>query len=313
MTEKVLLDVDPGCDDAIMIAMALAAPSVEVIGLTTVAGNSTVDNTTRNALEILALAGRPDISVARGCERPIVGELTTAEWVHGEDGLRGELPSAQTEPVDQTAPEFIAQATWDHGEDLTIVAVGPLTNIAIALMLDPTIPERINALYVMGGAADTTGNVTPVAEANFYNDPYAAHRVVNDASPFIIGLDVTMQATVRPAYVDDLGASVVGDILAEWFAYPSKVTQETAKGQGPSIHDAAVIAQLTDDVLTFESCTAQVDTSGGPSHGSLIADRRGWITDEPNSSVAVNIDTEAFQSAMEENLDRFIASVTENP
>ncbi|MDY6780507.1 MAG: nucleoside hydrolase, partial [Halobacteria archaeon] len=124
MSRKLLLDVDPGCDDAVMISMALASPDVEVVGVTTVAGNSSVDNTTRNALSVLELLGRTDVPVAQGARQPIVGDLTTAEWVHGENGIRGDMPEPTTRTVDESAVGFMIDKAREHGSDLTVVSTG---------------------------------------------------------------------------------------------------------------------------------------------------------------------------------------------
>jgi len=152
MNQKVLFDVDPGCDDAIMLAMALGLDDVEVVGLTTVCGNTTVNNTTWNTLSILELGGY-DVSVARGCGRPLVDELSTAEWVHGEDGIRGEMPDPAADTVPAHGAEFIVEQARKHREDLVVAAVGPLPNLATALALEPDLPEMVGDIYLMGGSA----------------------------------------------------------------------------------------------------------------------------------------------------------------
>lgn len=307
MTRNVLLDVDPGCDDAVMMAMALGSPDIDVVGVTTVAGNSTVDNTTRNALSILTMAGRTDIPVARGCGRPLVDSLTPAEWVHGENGIRGDLPEPAADPVAATGPEFIIEQAREYGDDLTLAAVGPLTNVAVALAQEPALPDMVDSLYLMGGAALTEGNATPVAEANFHNDPAAASRVLQSGEPHLVGLDVTNSATVGPEYQDSLAEGPpAAQAVADWLDYPDEVVQFTGANEGPAIHDAAVVADFLGDVLTFEDYYAEVDTTGGPSHGSVICDKHGVTGESPNVHVATEIDTAAYRDVLERSIEGFV-------
>ncbi|MDY6819887.1 MAG: nucleoside hydrolase [Halobacteriales archaeon] len=307
MSRQVLLDVDPGCDDAIMIAMALGADAIDVVGLTTVAGNSTIENTTTNALAILEFADRPDVPVAKGCGRPLIDDLATAEWVHGPDGLRGDLPEPSIEPVGHHAADFIVEQAHEHGDDLTICAVGPLTNLALALAKEPDLPAIVDAIYLMGGAALVAGNATPMAEANFHNDPHAAARVIQDADPWMVGLDVTNEATVATettdAYLDGTAAEAV---IGAWLEYPPEIT-EFVDADGYAIHDAAVVAHLTDDVLGFEPFYLEIDTTGGPCHGAVVCDKHGVMDEEPNAQVALDIDVEAFRDAFRSSIDAVLA------
>jgi len=308
MTPKVLFDTDPGCDDAVMLAMALGHDAVDVVGLSTVCGNSTVANTTRNALAILD-HGDFDVPVARGCERPLVDDLTTAEWIHGDAGLRGDLPDPTSEPIDEHGADFVVEQAREHGDDLTIAAVGPQTNLALALAKEPDLPAMVDEIYLMGGAAFQSGNVTPVAEANFHNDPAAASRVIQDADPRMVGLDVTNGASPAPETIDtyeDRGGGFAA--VADWIGYP-----EAAQGVGQdrlAVHDAAVAAALVDpDVVTFEEYFCEVDTTGGPSHGAVVCDRYGVCDAEPNTSVAVDLDVERFRSVFRAGVEGYAAAV----
>lgn len=304
MGRKVLLDVDPGCDDAVALAIALAAPELDVVGLTTVAGNTTVDNATHNALAILELLGEADVPVAKGADRPIVGDLETAESIHGPGGIRGDLPAPSTDPVDQHAVDFLLDRATEVGEDLTILAVGPQTNLATALVKEPTLPSLVDEIYLMGGSATCVGNKTPVAEANFHNDAVAAQRVVRSARPRAVGLDVTNRATVPLDDLDVLLASPPPlDAFGAWLDYPEDVRRLGA-GSEPAVHDAAVVAHLLDDVLTFEPAHLDVDATGGPSHGAVVCDRREVGGREPNGTVAVDIDVEGFRSVVDRTIAR---------
>jgi inosine-uridine nucleoside N-ribohydrolase len=302
MSQKVLLDVDPGCDDAVMMAMALCAADLEVVGVTTVAGNSTVENTTRNALSVLAELDRTDVPVARGADRPLVDDLTTAEWVHGPAGLRGELPDPTRDPLDQHAVSFILDQAHRHGEALTLVAAGPLTNVAATLIQEPTLPDLVGDIHVMGGAATTAGNTTPAAEANFHNDPVAARRVVASATPRLVGLDALGHATVPASLVEEYRADPRLSAVGAWLDYPAEV-RAFGPTDDPIIHDAAVVADLLGEVLTVESYHCEVDTSSGPSRGALVCDVHGVTGEEPNAEVAVEIDTEAFRQLLRSTLE----------
>jgi inosine-uridine nucleoside N-ribohydrolase len=309
MTRRVHLDVDPGCDDAVMMAMALAAPDLSVEAVSTVAGNSTVENTTRNALAILEFFDRTDVPVAKGAGQPLNGTFSTAEWVHGPEGIRGDLPDPSTEPVDVDGAELMLRQARRHGDELTIVAVGPLTNLAIALAREPSLPELVADIYVMGGAAFVPGNVTPVAEANVHNDPIAARRVVQSGRPHLVGLDVTRQATVSLETIADYrDGPTPRDTVAAWLEYPESVRTE-GESDLPAIHDAAVVAHLVDDaVLGFDSYYADVDTTDGPSRGNVVCDRWGVTEEAPNADVAVEIDTERYRAILADAVERLTAA-----
>ena len=306
MTKKVLFDVDPGVDDALALTTGLGHPSVSVVGVTTVAGNTTVANATTNARSVLTLAGRSDVPVASGCDRPLVDDLTTAEEVHGEGGLRGDLPSPTTGTASEHASEFILAAAREHGTDLTVVGLGPPTNLALALARDPTLPTRVDDVYLMGGAIRSPGNVTPAAEANFHNDPVAARRLVGDANPRIVGLDVTDDATVpRERLVQGASGDEPLSVVDEWLRYPTDSLDYRLDG-APVVHDAAVAADVAADVLQFERYACEVDTSAGSSRGALLADERGVTDRAPNARVATDIDVEAFRDVVVESTRRLL-------
>ncbi|TYT60529.1 nucleoside hydrolase [Natrialba swarupiae] len=309
MVTRVHLDVDPGSDDAVMIAMALGHPSIEVAGMSTVGGNSTVDNTTRNALAILERFDRTDVPVARGAAEPTEGAFDTAEWIHGENGIRGDLSEPTTEPVDAHGAEFIVQQAREYGEDITIVAVGPMTNLAMALQLEPSLPEMVDGIYLMGGAATVAGNKTPMAEANFHNDPVAASRVIQSGVPHMVGLDATHDASVSLEMIETYsGLDEPYDIVGPWLDYPDEIKQ-FGGGMDPAIHDAAVVAHLIDpEVLTFESYHLAVETTDGLCRGAVVCDERRVTDNEPNAEVAIAADTKRFREVFEESIDALVES-----
>jgi inosine-uridine nucleoside N-ribohydrolase len=297
-------DVDPGCDDAIMLALALTHPEIKVAGLSTVGGNSTVTNTTTNALSILELFGRTDVPVARGCAEPLTGSFETAEWVHGSDGMRGELPDPTADPIETHGAEFIVNQAHTYGEELTIVAVAPMTNLATALVLEPDLPSLVDNIYIMGGAL-SGGNATPVAEANFRNDAVAARRVINSGEPMMVGLDATYEATLPYSLIDEYADSGRHrEAISAWADFPNEVRRLGADGMDPAIHDAVVVTHILDDVLTLESYYVDVDTTGGPSDGGVICDRRRVTNNDPTTEVAVGTDTERFRSLVYETFER---------
>lgn len=299
MAQKVLLDVDPGTDDALLLALLLEADDWDVVGVTTVAGNATVEKTTHNALAVLEFLGRSDVPVARGAHRPIVDEHEDAEWVHGPDGIRGDLPEPTAEPVDAEASDFILERAREYGDDLTVAAVGPLTNIAVSLARDPTFADHIGDLYFMGGAALTSGNATPAAEFNVLADPIAASRVVQDADPKMVGLGVTEPAIILEDTVESWRASDEPKAtVGEWCNYPDKLMHDG----GYSVPDAVVGAHMIGDVLEFEDLPLTVDTSHGPSRGATIADTRDEAEEKepPNAAVATDVDVAAYRAVVSE-------------
>jgi len=306
---EVFFDTDPGCDDAVMLAMALESDAIEVVGLSTVAGNTTVENATRNAGSILALADRSDVPVAEGCHRPLASELHTAEWVHGDGGIRGDLPAPEADPIESHGADFLVEQARERGEDLTIAAVGPATNLAVALAKEPELPELVDDIYVMGGSARAGGNATPMAEANFRNDPAAARRVVQDGRIKLVGLDVTARATVPPSVVDEYAGATDGrGIVGDWLDYPEEIVAMSA-ADGPAIHDAAVVADIAADVLSYEEYYLDVDTSGGLADGAVACDGHGVTGNPPNASVAVDIDVPRFHELIADALESFAERV----
>jgi purine nucleosidase len=301
MTRPLLLDVDPGCDDAAMLAMALASERIEVVGVTTVAGNATLPDTTRNTLTVLDLLDRPDVPVVPGCDRPLVEPLETAEGVHGDGGLPGERPDPGIDSREGDAVSFIRERSRAM-EDLTLVATGPLTTVAAALAIDPALPERLDAIHVMGGAVSVGGNASAAAEYNFYADPAAAARVVRGASPRVVGLDVTERATLRPETIEALVEREDPlRTVAGWLAYatPEAIARE-GLDRGRPLHDPLVLVDLLAGVLEFEPAALEVDHGPGISRGALLRDEPVDATrdpPEPNAEVALDVDVTAFREA----------------
>jgi purine nucleosidase/pyrimidine-specific ribonucleoside hydrolase len=301
MSIPILLDCDPGHDDAIALLLALGSPELELRGVTTVAGNQTLEKTTANAIRVLELAGRADVPVAAGCPRPLVRELYVAAGVHGETGLDGpELPPPRAEPSAQHAVDFLAERL----EGATLVATGPLTNVALLLARYPDArPERI---VLMGGAI-AEGNVTPAAEFNIWADPEAAARVFGSGLDVtMVGLDVTHRALVTRALTEQLRASGrVAEAVAELLDFYGVFHREVYGFDGSPVHDAVAVAHVIDPtLLEVERLNVRVDRESALCRGRTVVDlwRRTGL--EPNAGVAVGIESERFLRLLLERVAR---------
>ena len=290
---KILLDCDPGHEDAIALLLALASPELELLGVTTVAGNQTLDKTTANALRLLEFAGRGDIPVAAGADRPLVREQYVASYVHGETGLDGpDLPPAQGSPLEQHAVDFLADAIRETGGKVTLVPTGPLTNVALLLALHPDArPERI---VLMGGAI-AEGNVTPAAEFNIWADPEAAARVfASGLDVTMVGLDVTHQALFTPAHVGRL-AGRVGRMVAELLEFYGHFHKQVYNFDGSPIHDAVAVAHIIrEDLVKTEHLNTEIDVESELCRGRTVVDVWRRSGRDPNSHVGVDIDADGF-------------------
>jgi inosine-uridine nucleoside N-ribohydrolase len=287
----VLLDCDPGHDDAIALLLALASADLELVGVTTVAGNQTLEKTTANAIRVLEHVERTDIPVAAGADRPLVREPFVAAYVHGETGLDGpDLPPANGSPIDEHAVDFLAE----RASGSTLVAVGPLTNVALLLALRPDArPERI---VLMGGAI-AEGNVTPAAEFNIWADPEAAARVfASGIDVTMVGLDVTHKALMTPAHADELrGAGRAGKLVAELFDFYHGYHRRTYDLPGSPIHDALALAHVVDpSLLELRHRHVAVDCESQPCRGRTVVDLWERTGNAPNAQVAVDVDGERF-------------------
>jgi inosine-uridine nucleoside N-ribohydrolase len=301
----VLIDCDPGHDDAIALLLAVASPEVELLGVTTVAGNQTLDKTTANALRVLELAGRHDLAVAPGADRPLVREPFVAAYVHGETGLDGpELPPPSGRPADAHAVDFLAERILASPEPVTLVPTGPLTNVALLLARHPEAAGRLERIVLMGGAI-AEGNVTPAAEFNIWCDPEAAQRVfASGLDVTMVGLDVTHKALVTTHHKEALrGVGRVGRAVAELLDFYDRFHREVYGFDGSPIHDAVAVAHVVRPGLleTLERHVA-VDCASELCRGRTVVDLWRRTGNEPNAHVAVGIDAEGFVSLLLERL-----------
>ncbi len=300
MAERILIDCDPGHDDAIAILLALGSPEVELVGVTTVAGNQTLEKTTANAIRVLDFAGRDDIPVAVGANRPLLREPFVAAYVHGETGLDGpDLPPPQREPIEQHAIDFLAE----HADGATLVPIGPLTNIALLLAKHPEVKPR--RIVLMGGAINL-GNVTPAAEFNIWADPEAAARVfASGIDVTMIGLDVTHAALLMDDDAEQLRASGrTGRMVAELYDFFHRFHADTYGFGGSPIHDAVAVAHLfRPDLVETKHCQVAIECDSELTRGRTVVDvynRTGEA--EPNAHVGVGVDGRGFIELLLERL-----------
>jgi inosine-uridine nucleoside N-ribohydrolase len=293
----VILDCDPGHDDAIALLLALGSPELQLLGVTTVSGNQTLEKTTANAIRVLDHVGRREIPVAAGAPRPLIRERHTAAEVHGETGLDGpSLPPPSRAPDPAHAIDWIAGTVSGTAEPVTLVATGPLTNVALALARYPELETRLERIVLMGGAIGE-GNTTPAAEFNIWVDPEAAHRVFqSNVEVTMVGLDVTHQALMTPAHTERLAAAGrAGQLVAELYAFYARFHARHYGWVGAPVHDAVAVAHVLDPtLLETRHCGVVIDTGSEPSRGRTHADvhhATGWA---PNCHVAVAIDSERF-------------------
>jgi inosine-uridine nucleoside N-ribohydrolase len=304
MATRIVLDTDPGHDDAIALLLALASPELEVVGVTTVSGNQTLEKTTGNALKVLEFVDRTDIPVHVGAARPIVREQWAAAYVHGESGLDGpDLPDPTTPPAEGHAVDFLAAQLEEH-DDLVVVPVGPLTNIGLLLAKHHGIEERIGRIVLMGGAI-AEGNVTPAAEFNIWADPEAAHRVfTSGVDVTMVGLDVTHKALLKPDKVRELReGSRVGTLVGELYDFYHGHHAQMYGWEGSPVHDALAVAHVVrDDLLTTKHLNVEVDIGPEPGRGRTYVDLWQRTGNEPNAHVGVDGDGAAFIDVLVDRL-----------
>lgn len=305
---KIIIDTDPGQDDAVAILLALASPELDVVGITAVAGNVPLQLTEKNALKICELAGRRDVKVFSGAIRPLVRQLVTAEHVHGKTGLDGpDLPEPTMKLQAQHAVDFIVETLMrEEPGTITLCPLGPLTNVALALVREPRIAPRIKEIVLMGGGFFEGGNVTPAAEFNIYVDPHAADVVFRSGVPIVVmPLDVTHKALTTARRVEAFRkmGSKVGDATAALLDFFERFDEEKYGTDGGPLHDPCVIAYLLKpDLFKGRHCNVSVETASDLTMGMTVIDWWG-VTDRPkNATVMRDIDSDGFFALLTERL-----------
>jgi inosine-uridine nucleoside N-ribohydrolase len=303
MSTPIVIDCDPGHDDAIAILLALASPEVELRGITTVAGNQTLEKTTRNALKVLELAGRADIPVAAGADAPLRRPLRGAGNLHGESGMDGpSLPEPTTAVVEDHAADFLAELI-EPG--VVLVPTGPLTNVARMLERHPDVRDRLERIVWMGGAI-AEGNVTPAAEFNAFVDPEAAAAVFESGIPVtMIGLDVTHQALFTREHADRLRETgAAGRVVAELSDFFQRFHESRYGFAGSPIHDALAVAHVIDPTLvTTLNCNIAIETASQYCDGRTVVDRWLVLEDAPRNAYAgIDVDADRFLELLVERI-----------
>lgn len=311
MTVPVIVDCDPGHDDVMALWLAAGHPALELLAVTTVGGNVPLVHTSRNARVALAVAGVAGVPVAAGAPGPLVRELSTAEWIHGENGLGGpELPDpedadAVASPVHldaRSATELIADTLAASSEPVAIIATGPITNVAVFLRDRPELADRVREVVWMGGSTER-GNVTPYAEFNAWVDPEALDLVLRSGVRFtMVGLNVTHRALVTSRVRERLAAvgnrtAAFGDELLEFFC---RTNDEVFGMPDGPLHDPVAVAVLADpDAVEVVRTRLDVELAGTETVGATSVDLDGMLAREPNAHVAVGLDVERFWAGVE--------------
>ncbi|MEQ5870571.1 nucleoside hydrolase [Sagittula sp. NFXS13] len=308
---KIIIDTDPGQDDAVAILLALASPEdLDVIGITTVAGNVPLDLTTRNARIICELAGKPQTRIFAGCDRPLAHELVTAEHVHGKTGLDGPVLPDPTMPVeDQHAVDFLIETLRNEPEgSVRLCPLGPLTNIATALQKAPDIAPRIAEIVLMGGAYFEVGNITPTAEFNIFVDPHAAEIVFKCGAPItVLPLDVTHKALVTKQRNDAFRAlnSPVGTAVALMTDFFERFDIAKYGSEGAPLHDPCVIGYLlAPHMFSGRHINVEIETQSPLTMGMTVADWWGVTDRPPNANFIGDLEADQFFDLLTDRLRR---------
>lgn len=308
---KIIIDTDPGQDDAVAILLALASPEeVEVLGITAVAGNVPLPLTAKNARIVCELAGKPDTKVFAGCDAPLSRKLVTAEHVHGKTGLDGPVLPDPTMPLqDAHAVDFIIDTLRSEAPGtVTLCPLGPLTNIATAIRKAPDIVARIQEIVLMGGAYFEVGNITPAAEFNIYVDPEAADIVFKSGAPLtVMPLDVTHKALTTRPRIEAFRAlgTEPGRMVAEWTDFFERFDMEKYGSQGAPLHDPCVIAYLIrPDLFSGRHINVMIETAGDFTLGMTVADWWRVTGRAPNAMFMGDVDADGFFALLTERIGR---------
>ncbi|SEM77654.1 purine nucleosidase [Gemmobacter aquatilis] len=311
MPRKIIIDTDPGQDDAVAILLALASPEdVTVLGITAVAGNVPLALTEKNARIICELAGKPETRVFAGCDRPLARKLVTAEHVHGKTGLDGPQLAAPTMPLQpQHAVDFLIDTLRaEPAHTVTLCVLGPLTNIAEAFRRAPDIIGRVQQIVLMGGAYFEVGNITPAAEFNIYVDPEAAEIVFKSGIPLVVmPLDVTHKALTTRARIEAFRAlgTEPGRMVAEWTDFFERFDMQKYGSEGAPLHDPCVIAYLIDPALfKGRHINVEIETTSALTLGMTVADWWG-VTDRPANALFIgDLDADGFYTLLIDRIGR---------
>ncbi len=299
---RILFDGDPGIDDALAIIFAVKSDNAKLEGITTVGGNITLDHTVQNALKILEITGHPEVPVARGIAKPLLRGLKSTGEVHGKDGLGNvDLPPPKIKEKPVHAVDFIIDTIMDNPGEITLVPVGPLTNIAVAAVKEPRLKDYVKDVVIMGGAVTVSGNITSEAEFNIYSDPEAAKIVFHSGLPItLVGLDVTMKTLLKPEHLSEIEAAKtpVTEFVGKITKYYMKFYEEVVGVKGCGMHDPLAVAVAIDrSLVKTRRLYVTVETRGEFTTGETVGDLRSskeGVVNPPNMDVCVDVDSERF-------------------
>ena len=312
MKKKIILDCDPGHDDAVAIMLAAAHDDIEILGITCVAGNATLENTKKNALKVCSLIGKTQIPIFSGADKPLNFDLVTAEHVHGKSGL--DTDGNPIEILDgytveeMHAVDFIIDTCHQQKEPIYLCSVGPLTNIALALKKDPAIKSKIKEIVFMGGAAMCLGNITPAAEFNIYVDPHAANIVLNSGVKTVMfGLDVTHKVNVNDKIIEDIknNGNKSSILFADLMNFYSKTHRRVFNIDESPLHDPCVIGYLIDEnIFSGKFVNVQVEENSFLTRGKTVTDWVNVTERQPNCNVMINANSDKFFSILKSELKK---------
>jgi len=312
MIKKIIIDCDPGHDDAVAIMLAAANNKIEIIGITCVAGNSILENTQLNAIKVCSLIGRRDIPIFAGEHKPIIFDLVTAAHVHGENGLAYDGSPIEIDNShkvqDMHAVDFIIKSCHDQVEPIYLCTLGPLTNIAVALQKDPSIKNKIKEIVFMGGAGLCLGNITPSAEFNIYVDPHAANIIFHSGVPLVMmGLDVTHKVNVNDQIIETIqkNNNQASNFFADLMRFYSKFHRKLYGVNESPLHDPCVIAYLIDpSIFTGKKVNVEVEENSSLTRGQTVVDWLGVTDRKANCYVMVEANSTKFFSLLETELKK---------
>ncbi len=304
----IILDCDPGHDDAIALLLAVESPRIDLRAVTTTFGNCSVDDATRNALRILTLAGATSIPVAKGAAGSLGGTSDLGNYVHGRSGLDGpDMPEPGFAPSELSATALMAQVLSSSRENVTVVATGPITNVAALFREHPEVICKIEQIIFMGGSVDR-GNHTPTAEFNTYADPEALAVVLASGLPIkMVGLNLTHQALATPTVVSRMKAMNhdIGRIAAEWMGFFGSSYRAIWEFDSPPVHDPCTVATMIQpDLITWRDCFVAVETTGQWTRGTTVVDLHGRYQQPANVQVAMTLDADRYWELVLASIDR---------
>ncbi len=309
MAHKIILDCDPGHDDAIAILLAHGSPEIELLAVTTVVGNQTLDKVSNNALAVARIAGMTDVPIAAGCPRPLVRDIQTAAGIHGDSGMDGPVLPEPTISLDpRHAVDLIIELVMSHPpKAITLVPTGGLTNIAMAVRREPRLAERVKEVVLMGGGYHQ-GNWSAVAEFNIKIDPEAAHIVFNESWPVLmVGLDLTHQALATPEVVRQIAAvgTKPATFVVELLKFFGTMYKKSQGFDSPPVHDPCAVAYVIDPaVMTTRRVPVDIELAGKLTLGMTVADFRSPAPPDCTTSVAVHLDHGRFWNLITDALSR---------